>query len=68
MGLAPYGEPKYLNELEKLIYFEGEKLLLNKEFFNIHQGYIQQASHPENLGKFYSNKLTSLFGQPRLRG
>ena len=58
-----------LNELGKPIYFEEDKLLLNKEYFNIHHRiHSTKASHPENLGKFYSNNLISLSGQPRVRG
>ena len=37
MGLAPYGEPKYLNKLRNLIFVDNGKFKLNLEYFSFHK-------------------------------
>lgn len=56
MGLAPYGKPKYLHQLSKLIELHLNPLIgikLNLEFFDFISG-----------NKMVSNKISKLFGMP----
>ncbi|MCR4324739.1 MAG: carbamoyltransferase [Candidatus Curtissbacteria bacterium] len=56
MGMAPYGKPKYLDKVRKLVkvYPDGS-LHLKMEYFTFHKS-------PE---KSYSDKFIELFGEPR---
>lgn len=54
MGLAPYGEEKYVSELEQLITFGEEgNYKLTKEYYDYQQG-----------TKMYTHKLEELLGKP----
>jgi carbamoyltransferase len=56
MGMAPYGEPRYLSELNKIAQLnEDGSLRLDLSYFSFQ--YSSQRS--------YSNRFTELFGQPR---
>lgn len=58
MGMAPYGKPRYLNEVKKLIkLFNDGSYKLNLEYF----------SFQRSLDKTFSNKFVQLFGKPRDR-
>lgn len=58
MGLAPYGEPKYMNEMEKLITLHPDgSYSLTMEYF----------SYDSKL-KMFSSKLEELFGRPGRTG
>src|SRR3990167_5940812 len=58
MGMAPYGKPKYLDRVRKLVktYADGS-YRLNMEYFTYHRS----ADHA------YSAKFVELFGKPRPR-
>ncbi|OGH04041.1 MAG: hypothetical protein A2W22_00240 [Candidatus Levybacteria bacterium RBG_16_35_11] len=56
MGMAPYGKPKYLNKVKKLIrVFPDGSYALNMDYFSFHK----------SADKSYTNKFTDLFGKPR---
>ncbi len=69
MGLAPYGEPRYLDKMQRLIQLEpGGKFSLNLKFFQHHTKGDQmswQNCTPE-MGILFSKQLEGLFGNPRL--
>lgn len=56
MGMAPYGKPKYLNQVRQLVkqYTDGS-FKLKMEYFTFHR----------SATKSYSRKFTNLFGKPR---
>lgn len=56
MGMAPYGRPKYLDLVKKLVkvYPDGS-YSLKIEYFNFHK----------SINKSYSGKFVELFGKPR---
>lgn len=58
MGMAPYGEPKYLDRVKKVakIYPDGS-IRLDMSYF----------SFQRSANKAYTNKLVDLFGEPRPR-
>lgn len=56
MGMAPYGEPKYLEEVYKVVQVDEEGgLKLNMEYFNFHH----------STWRTYSRKFEELFGPAR---
>jgi carbamoyltransferase len=59
MGLASYGEPKYENEILKLInVFEDGSFKLNMEYF----------SFPYSNRRMYNRKIEEVLGEPRFAG
>lgn len=57
MGMAPYGTPRYLDKVNKLINFDSSNgaYTLNMEYFDYQQ----------SVERSYSNKFINLFGEPR---
>jgi carbamoyltransferase len=56
MGMAPYGQPRYLDKLEKLIkIYEDGSFRLNMDYFSFHY----------SLTETYNQKFINLFGPPR---
>lgn len=67
MGLAPYGEPEYLEEFRKIVYPKGDGLELNLDYFNHHKQGISMnwtGGSPTVL-PFHSQELEKLLGIPR---
>ncbi len=57
MGMAPYGEPRYVEQVEKVIQRGGDGgFKLNMDYFTFHH----------STQRSYSDKFLSLFGAPRL--
>jgi carbamoyltransferase len=69
MGLAPYGEPRYMPEMRKLVFLEDDgSFRLNLEYFRHHQekiAYEWESGEPA-FGQLYSLALTDLLGKPRV--
>lgn len=69
MGLASYGNPKYLDEFSKIIKFcKKNYFKLNLEFFSHHIDKNFKFSFDDGIPKFnklYSTKLIELFGPER---
>ena len=56
MGMAPYGEPKYVDKVEKLYKVEPDgSLWLDMSYFCFHH----------STTRTYNEKFTALFGEPR---
>ena len=68
MGLAPYGKPKYLNELKKILFIKSNGVFeLNLKYFDFHKSNFKYTwdsglVHVDNL---YSNSLEKLLGRSR---
>lgn len=63
MGLSAYGKPRYLDDLNKVMYVKDGKILLNLEFFNHDKNkfnYTWKDGAPKNSTVF-SEKFQSLF-------
>lgn len=59
MGMAPFGKPRYINKVRKLVTrFNDGSFKLNLDYFSFH---ISENSS-------FSNRFISLFGKPRLPG
>ena len=57
MGMSPYGEPRFLDKIDKLfkVYDDGS-FWANMDYFSYHQSHTQS----------YSQKFIDLFGEPRV--
>ena len=56
MGMAPYGQPKYVNKVKELVrFFDDGSYKLNLEYFSFHH----------STKATYSQKFIDLFGKPR---
>jgi carbamoyltransferase len=56
MGMAPYGTPRYVDKVHKLIHLDGDgSFQLNMDYFCFHHSSTQT----------YNRKFTDLFGEPR---
>ena len=59
MGMAPFGSPKYLDKVYKLIHVERDgSFQLDMDYFTFHH----------STARTYSQKFLDLFGLPRSRG
>jgi len=71
MGLAPYGEPKYLAEMRKIVLLQEDgSFKLNLDFFCHHRAgvnYRWQGGVPE-VGPLFSDALVTLLGEIRKPG
>jgi carbamoyltransferase len=56
MGMAPYGTPRYVDKVHKLIHLDGDgSFWLDMDYFCFHHSSTQT----------YNSKFTDLFGEPR---
>lgn len=56
MGMAPYGTPKYIDEIYKVVQVNDDgSIWLNMEYFSFHH----------STSRMFSRKFESLFGTPR---
>ena len=71
MGLAPYGEPRYADQLRKLVLLQPDGTYrLNLDYFRHHReelGYRWRNTEP-GMDALYSANLPDLLGQPRTPG
>ena len=68
MGLAPYGEPKHLEKLRKIINYDKKNLFkLNLKYFLHHIGNVDMTwlNGEPKIGKVFSKNLEQLFGPQR---
>ncbi len=69
MGLASYGEPKYIKQFDDLIKYDKKNLfLLNLEYFSHHSNSKFSYNFSDGIPKFpdlYSKKIIQLLGKER---
>ena len=67
MGLAPYGEPAYLDEFRQLIYPKGDSFELNLDYFTHHDQGIEMnwENGAPSVAPFHSLELEKLLGPAR---
>jgi carbamoyltransferase len=60
MGLAPYGEPKYIYQLKKIVKYDSKKLFkLNLKYFLHHTGNVEMTwlNGEPKIGQVFSSEL-----------
>lgn len=67
MGLAPYGDPKYINEVKKLLHFLPNGLFSwdHSYFVNPTKAGMHYENNIPNIGNLFTSKFESLFGPAR---
>ena len=67
MGLAPYGEPEYLEAFRQIIYPQGDDFVLNLDYFTHHQQGIAMNwdNGAPSVNPFHSPELEKLLGPMR---
>jgi carbamoyltransferase len=69
MGLAPYGEPSYLDQMRDIVRLQSDGTFeLNLDYFVVHTEGVTMSwedGAPE-LGNLFSSKLIETFGEPRI--
>lgn len=71
MGLAPYGEPRFINEFREIIRTEENgQFRLQLDFFRHHSEGVEMTwDHGSPvIGRVYSGEFARLFGPPREEG
>lgn len=71
MGLAPYGEPKYINEMRQIVLLQDDGgFKLNLDFFRHHKERVEyewESGEPK-VGVLFSNELEKMLGPQRQKG
>jgi carbamoyltransferase len=68
MGLAPYGQPRFLEKLRQLVQWHGEwEFRLNLDYFKHHDGSLQMSwlDGSPTIGRIFSDKFIELLGPLR---
>ena len=71
MGLAPYGQPRFMDEFREIIRTdEGGRFRLNLDFFRHHAEGVEMSwdEGSPSIGRIYSDEFTRMFGPPREKG
>lgn len=71
MGLAPYGQPKFLNEMRKIVHLRDDgSFRLNLNFFRHHREKIEDEweNGEPKVSRLFSPKLEELLGPARKKG
>lgn len=68
MGLAPYGQPIYMDKMRQVVRVQRDGTFkLNLEYFIHHAEGVTMSWNdgPPKLGRIFSDKFVKLFGEPR---
>ena len=71
MGLAPYGEPTYLEQMRQIVQLRDDgSFRLNMDYFIYHKEKIdyEWESGSPSVGRLFSDKLAELLGPVRQKG
>jgi carbamoyltransferase len=70
MGLAPYGTPRYLDELRRLVKLDGELFQLELGYFTHHDEGVDMTwdQGSPTIGSIFSQELVELLGPAREPG
>jgi carbamoyltransferase len=70
MGLASYGEPEYLDEMQRVVQGDGVGYKLQLEYFNHHRegASMTWAGGAPELGPLWGPAMVSTFGAARIDG
>jgi carbamoyltransferase len=68
MGLAAYGEPRFLPQVRNVVSITGDQVRLNLDYFIHHTVGVDMTwdGGEPVLGNVYSGKLAEVFGPPRV--
>ncbi len=67
MGLSAYGEPRFINDVRKVVHTKNDQIRLNLDYFIHHTKGAEMTWNDcePTLGQVYSDKMRETFGEPR---
>jgi carbamoyltransferase len=70
MGLAAYGEPRFLSQLRDVVRVDADQVRLNLDYFTHHSRGVEMTWNGGEpvIGTLFSRKMIDTFGPPRGRG
>jgi carbamoyltransferase len=70
MGLAPYGEPVYLDRMRELVQLDGPLFRLGLDYFTHHSRGVEMtwAQGSPTIGRIFSQRMEDLLGPARQPG
>lgn len=70
MGLAGFGEPKYLDKMRDIVRIQGDGTFeLNADYLALNEGFSMTWDNGSPvLGTMFSKKFVDVFGEPRVPG
>jgi carbamoyltransferase len=70
MGLAPYGEPRYLDQMRELVHLDGQLFKLGLDYFTHHSRGVEMtwADGSPSIGRIFSQQMEELLGPTRQPG
>ncbi len=70
MGLAPYGQPIYAEQIRKILHFKENGLFDwdSAYFTNPNEMKLDYSTHIPNISTLYGNKMIETFGPARIQG
>jgi carbamoyltransferase len=68
MGLSAYGEPRYAEQVRRVVRTEGDQYRLNLDYFTHHTKGVEMTWYGGEpiLGPIFSEKMAEEFGDPRV--
>jgi carbamoyltransferase len=68
MGLSAYGEPRFAEEVRRLVRTEDDQCRLNLDYFTHHSKGVEMTWYggEPTLGPIFSHKMAEEFGEPRV--
>jgi carbamoyltransferase len=70
MGLAPYGEPRYVDRMRELVHLDGPLFTLGLDYFTHHTRGVEMtwAEGSPSIGRIFSTRMEELLGPARQPG
>jgi carbamoyltransferase len=70
MGLAPYGDPRYVERMHEVVHLNGSLFELGLDYFTHHREGIDMTwdDQTPTIGRIYSDRLVEAFGPARAAG
>ena len=68
MGLSAYGEPRFAEQVRRVVCTEGDQCRLNLDYFTHHSEGVEMTWYGGEpaLGAVFSHKMAEVFGEPRV--
>jgi carbamoyltransferase len=68
MGLSAYGQPRFRDEVRRIVRVEGDQVRLNLDYFQHHTTGVQMtwAGGAPEVGPVYSGRMVETFGPARI--
>jgi carbamoyltransferase len=68
MGLSAYGEPRFAEQVRRVVHTEGDQCRLNLDYFTHHTKGVEMTWYggEPSLGAVFSHRMEEEFGDPRI--